>query len=75
VARREPHRHLGRLFGHVREPALHMRRRVLARRLIAEGDLVHITSKRGSILAPVQAGTEVGLSQVLLPMHWGRSNL
>jgi len=62
---------LGRLFGHVREPALHMHPQDMARRLLAEGDLVHITSKRGSILAPVQASTEVGLSQVFLPMHWG----
>ncbi|CAM8655360.1 BisC Anaerobic dehydrogenases, typically selenocysteine-containing [Comamonadaceae bacterium] len=62
---------LGRLFGHVREPALHMHPQDMARRLITEGDLVHITSKRGSILAPVQASTEVGLSQVFLPMHWG----
>ncbi|WP_296508092.1 nitrate reductase [Rhodoferax sp.] len=62
---------LGRLFGHVREPALQMHPQDMARRLLAEGDLVHITSKRGSILAPVQASTELGLSQVFLPMHWG----
>ncbi len=62
---------VGRLFGHVREPALQMHPQDMARRLIAEGDLVHITSKRGSILAPVQASIEVGLSQVFLPMHWG----
>ena len=62
---------LGRLFGHVREPALHMHPQDMARRLLTEGDLVHITSKRGSILAPLQASTEVGLGQVFLPMHWG----
>ncbi len=62
---------LGRLFGHVREPALHMHPQDMARRLLAEDDLVHITSTRGSILAPVQSSTEVGLSQVFLPMHWG----
>jgi assimilatory nitrate reductase catalytic subunit len=62
---------LGRLFGHAREPALHMHPQDMARRRLTEGDLVHITSKRGSILAPVQASTEVALSQVFLPMHWG----
>ena len=62
---------LGRLFGHVREPALQMHPQDMARRLLAEGDLVHVTSKRGSILVPVQASKELGLSQVFLAMHWG----
>ena len=62
---------LGRLFGHVREPALQMHPQDMARRLLKEGDLVHITSKRGSILAPVQASTELGMSQVFMAMHWG----
>jgi len=62
---------LGRLFGHVREPALQMHPQDMARRLLKEGDLVHITSKRGSILAPVQASNEQAMSQVFLAMHWG----
>ncbi|OYT93685.1 MAG: nitrate reductase [Burkholderiales bacterium PBB3] len=62
---------LGRLFGHVREPALQMHPQDMARRLLKEGDLVHITSKRGSILAPVQASPEVAMSQVFMAMHWG----
>jgi len=32
---------------------------------------VHVTSKRGSILVPVQADTTLGLSQVFMAMHWG----
>ncbi|WP_348705216.1 molybdopterin dinucleotide binding domain-containing protein, partial [Acidovorax soli] len=62
---------LGRLFGHVREPVLHMHPQDMARRLIAENDLVHVTSKRGSILVPVQSSPEVGMSQVFMAMHWG----
>ncbi len=62
---------LGRLFGHVREPALQMHPQDMARRLLKEGDLVHITSKRGSIVAPVQASTEVAMSQTFMAMHWG----
>lgn len=62
---------LGRLFGHVSEPALQMHPQDMARRLLKEGDLVHVTSKRGSILVPVQPSTELGLSQVFMAMHWG----
>lgn len=62
---------LGRLFGHVPEPALQMHPQDMVRRLLKEGDLVHVTSRRGSILVPVQASAEQGLSQVFLAMHWG----
>jgi assimilatory nitrate reductase catalytic subunit len=66
---------LGRLFGHVPEPALQMHPQDMDRRLLKEGDLVHVTSKRGSILVPVQASTEMGLSQVFMAMHWGEEFL
>jgi len=62
---------LGRLFGHVREPALQMHPQDMARRLLKEGDLVHVTSRRGSIVVPVQASAEQAMSQVFLAMHWG----
>ena len=66
---------LGRLFGHVREPALQMHPQDMARRLLKEGDLVHVTSKRGSIVVPVQASTEVAMSQTFMAMHWGEEFL
>ena len=66
---------LGRLFGHVSEPVLQMNPQDMARRLLKEGDLVHVTSKRGSILVPVQASTELGMSQVFMAMHWGEEFL
>ncbi len=66
---------LGRLFGHVPEPALQMHPQDMALRLLKEGDLVHVTSKRGSILVPLQASSDLGLSQVFLPMHWGEEYL
>lgn len=66
---------LGRLFGHVPEPALQMHPQDMARRMLNEGDLVHVTSKRGSILVPLQASADLGLSQVFLPMHWGEEYL
>jgi len=62
---------LGRLFGHVAEPSVQMNAQDMARRLLKEGDLVHVTSKRGSIVVPVQASPEVAVSQAFMAMHWG----
>jgi assimilatory nitrate reductase catalytic subunit len=66
---------LGRLFGHVPEPAVQMHPQDMARRQLAEGDLVHVTSKRGSIVVPVQANADIGLSQAFIAMHWGEEYL
>jgi assimilatory nitrate reductase catalytic subunit len=66
---------LGRLFGHVPEPSLQMHPQDMDRRLLKEGDLVHVTSKRGTILVPVQASTELRLSQTFMAMHWGEEFL
>jgi assimilatory nitrate reductase catalytic subunit len=62
---------LGRLFGHVPEPSVQMHPQDMARRALREGELVHVTSKRGSIVLPVQASSELGLSQAFIAMHWG----
>ncbi len=62
---------LGRLFGHVAEPTVQMNRQDMARRLLKEHDLVHVTSKRGSIVLPVEASDEIGMSQAFIAMHWG----
>ncbi len=66
---------LGRLFGHVPEPSVQMHPQDMARRQIADGDLVHVTSKRGSIVVPAQASDEIGLSQAFIAMHWGEEFL
>jgi assimilatory nitrate reductase catalytic subunit len=62
---------LGRLFGHVAEPAVQMNAGDMARRGLHEGDLVHVTSRRGSILVPLQASAEVAGGQAFIAMHWG----
>jgi len=62
---------LGRLFGHVPEPVLQMHPQDMRRRTLADGDLVQVRSQRGSLLVPVQASEELGLTQVFLAMHWG----
>jgi assimilatory nitrate reductase catalytic subunit len=66
---------LGRLFGHVPEPCVQMHPQDMARRQLRDGDLVHVTSKRGSIVVPVQASAELGLSQAFMAMHWGEEFL
>ncbi len=66
---------LGRLFGHVAEPTVQLHPQDMERRGLKEGDLVHVTSKRGSILVPAQASDEVGLSQAFIAMHWGAEYL
>ncbi|BEP36451.1 nitrate reductase [Variovorax sp. V59] len=66
---------VGRLFGHVAEPVVQMNAQDMARRQLKDGDLVHLTSKRGSILLPAQASAEIGLSQAFVAMHWGEEYL
>jgi assimilatory nitrate reductase catalytic subunit len=66
---------LGRLFGHVAEPSIQMHPQDMARRQLKEGDLVHVTSKRGSIVVPLVASTEVGVGQTFIAMHWGEEFL
>ena len=66
---------LGKLFGHVAEPSIEMNPQDMARRLIKNGDLVYVTSKRGSIVVPVQASNEIGFSQAFMAMHWGEEFL
>ena len=62
---------IGRLFGHVPEPVVQMNPQDMARRLFKDGDLAHVTSKRGSILLPVQSSSELAPSQAFIAMHWG----
>lgn len=66
---------LGRLFGHVAEPCVQMSPGDMARRGLAEGELVHVTSKRGSIVVPLQASEELASGQVFMAMHWGAEYL
>jgi assimilatory nitrate reductase catalytic subunit len=66
---------LGRLFGHVPEPVVQMNPQDMARRQLKEGDLVHVTSRRGSLVLPVQGSAEIGLSQSFIAMHWGEEYL
>ncbi|OGB33935.1 MAG: nitrate reductase [Burkholderiales bacterium RIFCSPLOWO2_12_FULL_61_40] len=62
---------LGRLFGHVSEPAIQIHPQDMARHGLQDGELAYVTSKRGTIVVPVQASTELGRNQAFMAMHWG----
>ncbi len=66
---------LGRLFGHVAEPVVQLHLQDMERRGLKEGDLVQVTSKRGSIVLPLQASASLGLTQAFIAMHWGAESL
>ena len=62
---------LGRLFGHVPEPAVQLHPQDMARHQWRDGELVSVQSRRGAIVLPVQASTDIGISQACIAMHWG----
>jgi len=62
---------IGRLFGHVPEPMVEMHGQDMQRLGVKEGDLVHVTSKRGSIVLPARASEQIALTQAFIAMHWG----
>jgi len=62
---------IGRLFGHVPEPALDMNAEDMVRLGVIDGDLVAVTSRRGAIVVPVQRSAAQSPAQVFLAMHWG----
>jgi len=62
---------LGRLFGHQPEPTVDLHAQDMARLGLANGDLVHLTSRRGSIVLPAQASDTVAPAQAHVAMHWG----
>ncbi len=66
---------LGQLFGHVSEPCVQLHPQDMVQRQLKDGDLVHLTSVRGTVLVPAQASHEVGLNQAFMAMHWGEEFL
>ncbi|HZE90087.1 MAG TPA: molybdopterin-dependent oxidoreductase, partial [Rhizobacter sp.] len=66
---------VGRLFGHVPEPTVDLNPQDLARLKLVDGDLVHISSRRGSIVLPVQGTDVVATTQAFIAMHWGEEFL
>ena len=66
---------VGRLFGHVAEPCIEMNAHDMDRRQLKDGDLVHVTGKRGSIVVPALASASLAPQQTFMAMHWGEEFL
>jgi assimilatory nitrate reductase catalytic subunit len=60
-----------RLHAHAPEPAIEMHPRDMERRGIADGDLVRLKGKRGTLLLRAAASTTLRPAQTYMPMHWG----
>ncbi|WP_160286498.1 nitrate reductase [Pseudomonas knackmussii] len=58
-------------FGHVEEARLSLHPAELRRRRLVDGQLVRLSSRRGSLVLPVQADDGLLPGQAFLPMHWG----
>ncbi len=63
---------VSQLFAHASEPAIVMAPSDLDLRLLQAGDLVHVSSRRGSQIFPVAAGDEMRAGQAFIAMHWGQ---
>jgi assimilatory nitrate reductase catalytic subunit len=66
---------VGKLFGHVPEPVVQLHPDDMARLGFIDGTLVHVTSKRGSIVLPAQVSADLGTNQAFIAMHWGAAFL
>ncbi len=62
---------VSKLFGHVPEPVIELNPQDMDKNGWKTGDLLHVTSKRGSIVVKALGNTEMGLTQVFMGMHWG----
>jgi assimilatory nitrate reductase catalytic subunit len=62
---------VAQLFAHASEPSVVLAQIDMDRRLINNGDLVHVTNKRGSQILPAVAGDDMRSGQVFVGMHWG----
>jgi assimilatory nitrate reductase catalytic subunit len=63
---------VAQLFSHAAEPAVVLAPVDMERRLLKDGDLVHVTSRRGSQLLPVAGGDDMRSGQAFVAMHWGQ---
>ena len=62
---------LGRLFGHQAEPSVDLHPQELLRLGLKPGDLVRVSSRRGSLLLPVAADDGLAPAQAHVALHWG----
>ena len=66
---------LGRLFGHVAEPAVELGAQDMARLNLGDGDLVRVVSRRGELVLPARRSSGQASAQAFIAMHWGEEVL
>jgi assimilatory nitrate reductase catalytic subunit len=66
---------VAQLFSHAPEPAVVLAPGDMGRRALNAGDLVHVTSRRGTQILPAQGGDDMRDGQVFIAMHWGQEYL
>ena len=62
---------VAQLFAHASEPSIAMSPIDMERRFLKSGDLVHVTSRRGSQILPAIASDDIRPGQSFIGMHWG----
>ncbi|MGN6527713.1 MAG: molybdopterin-dependent oxidoreductase [Burkholderiaceae bacterium] len=62
---------LGRLYGHVAEPAIELNPQDLARLGLADGALARVRSRRGELVLPARRSETQASAQAFIAMHWG----
>jgi len=63
------------LFGHVPEPQVQLHPADMQSLQLQEGDLVHVTSRRGSLVVTASPSEDVATGQAFMAMHWGQAFL
>ena len=66
---------LARLYAHAPEPVVQIASADCERLGLQAGDLVHLTSRRGSQVLPLQPSEEVAPMQAFVAMHWGEESV
>ncbi|MCQ9373486.1 molybdopterin-dependent oxidoreductase [Methyloversatilis sp. XJ19-13] len=66
---------VAQLYSHVDEPRVEVHADDLARRGLADGDLVRIRSRRGDIVLRAHASAAQRPGSAFVAMHWGRNTL
>jgi assimilatory nitrate reductase catalytic subunit len=62
---------VAQLFSHAAEPSVVLSQSDMQERMISQGDLVHVTSRRGSQILTAVPGDDMRAGQAFVGMHWG----
>ncbi|CAN5208765.1 nitrate reductase [soil metagenome] len=66
---------IAQLFAHASEPSVVLAQDDMTKRALASGDLVHVTSRRGTQILPAVVGDDMRAGQAFIAMHWGEEYL